>query len=328
MTGERPLLLVGHGTRSTRGVAEFGKLVARVRDRGHPHVPAVYGGFIELARPSVGEVVARMAASVREAAPALSGAAPATRGGLGTLRLAGPRWEVVALPLVLTAAGHGKGDIPAALARSRAHHPGLSWRYGRPLGPHPVLQDVLADRVDAALAGDARAGTHVVLVGRGSTDPDANAEVAKVARLLWEGRGFQAVEFGFISLALPSVPAALERVRLLGARRVVVAPYFLFPGALPDRVARQSQDFAAAHREMDVRVAGLIGDCGELAGLVLERYAEAVAGDIRMNCDTCAYRMALPGFADKLGRPQTPHYHPDDGPHDHAHAEQSPEVLP
>jgi sirohydrochlorin cobaltochelatase len=156
----------------------------------------------------------------------------------------------------------------------------------------------------------------VVLVGRGSTDPDANAEVAKVARLLWEGRGYDEVGLAFISLTGPSVPAALERARRLGAARIVVAPYFLFPGVLPDRVAAQSRNFARRYPAADVRVAGLIGDCDDLAGLVLERYREALAGDIRMNCDTCAYRVALPGFADKVGRPQTPHHHPDDShPH-------------
>ncbi len=85
-------------------------------------------------------------------------------------------------------------------------------------------------------------------------------------------------------------------------------------------------EFAALHSGLDVRVAGLIGDCPELAGLVLERYQEAIRGDIRMNCDTCAYRIALPGFLDKVGRPQAPHHHPDDpagpshGKADHGHA--------
>jgi sirohydrochlorin cobaltochelatase len=297
-----PLLLIGHGTRSDAGVAEFARLVGRVRTRGRAEVPAVDGGFIELAGPSVTDVVTRMDPGVRP-------------------------WEVVAVPLVLTAAGHGKGDIPASLARELVRHPGLACRYGRPLGPHPVLQEILDTRIAAALAGVPRDGTHVVLVGRGSTDPDANAEVAKVARLLWEGRGYDEVEFAFISLTGPSVPAALERARRLGARRVVVAPYFLFPGVLPDRVAAQSREFARRHPRVAVAVAGLIGDCDELAGLVLERYREAIAGDIRMNCDTCAYRVALPGFAGKVGRPQTPHYHPDDDPgqvhgpgHEHAHA--------
>ena len=296
MTGRPPLVLIGHGTRSAAGVDEFRRFVKRVRELAGEGVPAVDGGFIELAKPSVTEAVARMPLAAH--------------------------LDMVALPLVLSAAGHGKGDIPASLARERQRHPGLRWRYGRPLGPHPVLLDLLAQRIDAALGGEPRQTTHVLLAGRGSTDPDANAEVAKVARLLWEGRGYAATEFCFISLAEPSVPAALDKLRRLDAGRVVVAPYFLFSGILPDRVAAQAHQFGVEHPEIDVRVAGLIGDCDELAGLVLERYAEAIRGDIRMNCDTCAYRIAMPGFADKLGRPQTPHPHPDDNhehPDDHRH---------
>lgn len=294
--GRLPLLLVGHGTRSACGVTAFCDFIARVRDRCAAELPAVDGGFIELSKPAVAEAVSRMTAA-------------------GHL-------DVAAVPLVLSAAGHGKGDIPASLAREQIRHPGLSYRYGRPLGPHPALQDMLEDRIEVALAGAAREETHIVLAGRGSTDPDANADVAKVARLLWEGRGYAQVELSFISLAEPSVPTALERAAKLGARRIVVAPYFLFPGVLPDRVAAQSRQFAARHPGIDVRVSELIGDCDELADLVLERYREAVAGDIRMNCDTCAYRIALPGFADKVGRPQLPHHHPDDPAHGQQHGQQ------
>jgi sirohydrochlorin cobaltochelatase len=286
-----PLLVVGHGTRSTDGVAEFGRLIDRLRDRGRGRVAAVAGGFIELSDPPLADAMSQLATSAR---------------------------EVVAVPLVLTAAGHGKGDIPAALARERRRHSGLSYRYGRPLGPHPALLAVLEARIDAALAGTPRGDARVLLVGRGSTDPDANSEVAKVARLLWEGRGYDAVEYSFISLAEPSVPAALERTRRLGASRIVVAPYFLFPGVLADRIVTQSREYAAAHPELEVRAAAVLGDCDELADLVLERHAEALAGDIRMNCDTCAYRVPLPGFADKVGLPQLPHHHPADA-RNHVH---------
>ena len=297
MTG---LVIVGHGTRSAAGVEQFAALVERVRGRGD--IGDVEGGFIELSRPPLTDAVGALVARGHRA--------------------------LVALPLVLTGAGHGKGDIPAAMAREQQRHSGLSYRYGRPLGPHPLLHDALEQRIDAALAGTDRAGTRLVrpggtwvLIGRGSTDPDANAEVAKVARLLWEGRGYAGVEPGFISLAQPSVPAVLERLRRLGARRIVVAPYFLFAGVLPDRIVAQSAEFAAAHPDLDVRVAEVIGDCDALADLVLERYAEALGGDIRMNCDTCAYRVLMPGFADKVGRPQRPHDHPDDpvGHHHHGH---------
>jgi sirohydrochlorin cobaltochelatase len=296
---EPPLLVVGHGTRSRDGVAEFGRLIDRLRERGRGRIAAVAGGFIELSDPPLADAMSQLAGSASNPA--------------------GSAWQVAAVPLVLTAAGHGKGDIPAALARERRRHPGLSFHYGRPLGPHPALLAMLEARIDAALAGAPRGDAHVLLVGRGSTDPDANSEVAKVARLLWEGRGYNAVEYSFISLAEPSVPAALERVRRLGASRIVVAPYFLFPGVLPDRIVTQSREYAAAHPELDVRAAAVLGDCDELADLVLERYAEALAGDIRMNCDTCAYRLPLPGFADKVGRPQTPHHHPADARH-HVHS--------
>ncbi|MHA4947497.1 uroporphyrinogen-III C-methyltransferase [Micromonospora sp. SD19] len=302
MTG---LVIVGHGTRSAAGVDQFAALVERVRRRGD--LGDVEGGFIELSRPPLTDAVGALVARGHRA--------------------------LVALPLVLTGAGHGKGDIPAAMAREQQRHPGLSYRYGRPLGPHPLLHDALEQRIDAALtavssagadragteAGADRAGTWVALIGRGSTDPDANAEVAKVARLLWEGRGYAGVEPGFISLAQPSVPAVLERLRRLGARRIVVAPYFLFAGVLPDRIVAQSAEFAAAHPDLDVRVADVIGDCDALADLVRERYAEALGGDIRMNCDTCAYRVLMPGFADKVGRPQRPHDHPDDPVGHHHH---------
>jgi sirohydrochlorin cobaltochelatase len=130
----------------------------------------------------------------------------------------------------------------------------------------------------------------------------------------------------FVSLADPAVPAALDKMHRLGAQRVVVAPYFLFAGVLPDRIVEQSQQFAAGHPGLDVRVAELIGDCDELADLVLERYREALAGDIRMNCDTCAYRIAMPGFVDKVGRPQTPHDHPDDPSHSQTHHDHSHRV--
>ena len=284
-----PLLVVGHGTRSSEGVAQFRALVDRVRARagGLP----VEGGLIELAPPVVAEAV-------------------------GTLVAAGHR-RLAAVPLVLVAAGHAKGDIPASLARERARHPGLDYAYGRPLGPHPTLLALLEERLDAVLDPAERAGTAVLLVGRGSSDPDANAEVHKVARLFYEGRGLATVETAFVSLAEPSVPAGLERCRLLGARDVVVLPYFLFAGVLPERIVAQARSWAAGHPGVDVRCAGLLGDCDGLADLVLERYAEALHGDLRMNCDTCVYRIALPGFEGKVGAPQRPHDHPHDHPHEH-----------
>jgi sirohydrochlorin cobaltochelatase len=220
---------------------------------------------------------------------------------------------------VLVAAGHSKGDIPAALKREELRHPGLSFRYARPLGPHPLLLAEAESRLLDVVAREQWSDTAVVLVGRGATDPDANSEIAKVARLLQEGRGVGTVETCFISLARPSVPEGLERARRLGYARVVVLPWFLFAGVLPDRITAQAQAWSAEHPDVDVRFAGLLGPTDALAAVVVERWTEIGSGDLRMNCDTCAYRIALPGFEAKVGAPQTPHDHPDDPAHPQAH---------
>ncbi|AOR35072.1 cobalamin biosynthesis protein CbiX [Streptomyces fodineus] len=296
MTTPPALLIAGHGTRDDAGAEAFRDFVRQLQLRSDMPVA---GGFIELSAPPLGEAVAGLVAR-------------------GVRRFA-------TVPLMLVSAGHAKGDIPAALAREKERHPGISYTYGRPLGPHPALLSVLERRLDEALGSSARspedrADVTVLLVGRGSTDPDANAEVYKAARLLWEGRGYAGVETAFVSLAAPDVPSGLDRCAALGARRIVVLPYFLFTGILPDRVRQQTEGWAAAHPETEVLSADVIGPEPELLDLVLERYEEAVKGDLRMNCDSCVYRIALPGFEDKVGLPQQPHFHPDDdGHHGHGH---------
>ena len=288
-----PLLLAAHGTRDQTGVAAFNALAERVGGLAAADGTRVAGGFIELSAPPLRDAVAAL----------VSASAPAN----------GSSATMVAVPLMLSAAGHAKGDIPAALARERTRHPGLRWTYGRPLGPHPALIDLLAARIAAVSDGSAPA---VLLVGRGSTDPDANADVVKTTRLLWEGRDYPLAETAFVSLARPDVLEGLERCRLLGARQIVVARYFLLPGVLPDRVAEQASQYAAAHPGLDIRCADVLGDCDEVAGLVYERYHEALTGDIRMNCDMCVYRIAMPGFEHRVGEPQHPHDHPRDHTHE------------
>ena len=280
------LLVVGHGTRSAEGVSQFLAHVDRIRTITKVDVA---GGFIELSSPPLTDAVAELVA-------------------------AGHR-KLVAVPLVLVAAGHSKGDVPSALKRETLRHPGLSFDYGRPLSGHPTVLNLLTERLDAIVPQSERSDTAVLLVGRGTTDPDANADVARVARLFWEGRGLQMVEPAFVSLAEPSVLQGLERCRALGAHRIAVLPYFLFSGVLPDRVIEQALSWGQENQETELRFAKLIGDCLPLAELILERYDEALAGQVRVNCDACIYRIALPGFEASVGAEQHPHDHPLD----HAH---------
>jgi sirohydrochlorin cobaltochelatase len=290
VTPNPALLIVGHGSRSLQAADEFHVFAERVRARA-PDL-TVGAGFIELARPPIGEVVADL--------------------------VAGGTADIVAVPLMLLAAGHTKNDIPATLMRERLRHPGLSITYSRELGIRPELLALAERRVAAVLAAEERAETAVVIVGRGTTDPDANGDLAKIARLYYEGREHPFVEPAFVSLAPPSVQQALDRCRLLGARRAVVVPWFLFTGILERRIRDQARDFGDRFG-FEVRVAGYFGPDDVVADLVLERYREALEGDVRMNCDGCVHRVALPGFEEKVGAAATPHFHPDENGHDHDH---------
>jgi sirohydrochlorin cobaltochelatase len=286
------LLVVGHGSRDPRGAEEFHELIALIRAKD----PAlsVEGGFIELSRPPISECVNRL--------------------------IGGGSREISAVPLMLLGAGHAKDDIPATLVREKRDHPEVTFRYGRPLGIRPELLELMDQRISAAVPEEEKSETAVLLVGRGTSDPDANSDLAKIARLFYEGRPYPLVENAFVSLAPPSVAEALERCKKLGARRVVVFAYFLFTGVLEERIRDQSEGFAQENPGIEVRHAGYFGPDARVADLVLERYREACTGDIRMNCDVCVHRVALPGFEEKVGAPATPHYHPDEpGHHGHHH---------
>jgi sirohydrochlorin cobaltochelatase len=239
---------------------------------------------------------------LRAEAAYVDNASPSVRAALQRLVAEGER-DITVVPLLLGAASHSKTDVAASVQAGRFAHPEAVLRYGRPLGPHPVVVDVLARRLAEAGATD----EPVLLVAGGSLDPDANAGVAATARLLWEGRGFASVDYAFVSTTGPSVVTALERLRAQGAARVAVSRYFLGPGYLPAKVAE-----LAAQVDVEVLLAEPLGASEGLATLLLGRFDEARAGDIRMNCDACLYRVPYRGLEHQVGAPQLPHTHPDD----------------
>ena len=279
MAEHRPsLLLIGHGSRSAAGVDAYWEFAAALRTAS-PGLE-IGCGFIELARPGLEEAIDALV-------------------GTGVT-------SVVAVPLVLLGAGHLKNDGPAALARARSRHRTVHFTYARDLGIHPAPLAVAADRIRTATAAWSPSDhdtVAVVLVSRGSSDPDANADLYKVARLVSDGSGPDLVEPAFVSLAAPSVPDALERCRRLGAARIAVVPYFLFTGVLVERIRDQAAAWAGAHPGLEVTSGSEMGTDPRLVRLVMERYREAVDGDVRMNCDCCTYRVALPGYEHRVGAP-------------------------
>ncbi|MEU9191533.1 sirohydrochlorin chelatase [Streptomyces hundungensis] len=233
----RPVLLViAHGSRDPRHAATVHALVRRVRAM-RPGV-RVETGFLDFNAPSVPQVLDRLA-------------------------LEGVR-DVVALPLLLTRAFHAKADIPAVLGRAPAR---LNIRLADVLGPSPLLLATLERRLyEAGLSPADKSSTGLVLASAGSTDPEAIAVIAEIAREL-RHTGWCAVRPAFASAALPRTEDAVRDLRALGVRHVAVAPYVIAPGFLPDRIARGAT-------EADT-LSEVLGSAPELARLILTRYEES-----------------------------------------------------
>lgn len=286
--GKEGILLIGHGSRSEAGVAQFWEFASILRARADVEVAC---GLIEFAKPTLDEAIDAL--------------------------VAGGATGIAAVPLVLLGAGHMKDDGPAALARARTRHEAVTFSYARDLGVHPVILDLVAGRArDALSAFDQPRNQAVVLVGRGSTDPDANSDLYKAARLLGDGRhltpgsspesrggDLDEIQPAFVSLARPSVAEALDRAATLGAEQIAVVPYFLFTGVLVDRIGIEARAWAATRGNVAIRLAKEIGAAPPIADLVLDRCEEARRGDAHMNCDACIYRTPLPGYESRVGAP-------------------------
>ncbi len=316
------VLLCGHGSRDPDAVGQLVTLTRRL-DARFTDTPVTHG-FLEFATPVISDA-------------------------LDTLRTAGVT-RVLAAPIMLFAAGHVKNDIPSVLNTYGAQHPEMTIQYGRDLGLDIRMVRAAGARIVEAIDGADAAGptvarqdTLLMVVGRGTSDPDANSNVAKVSRNLCEGLGFGWGETGYSGVTFPLTAPALRHAARLGYKRIVVFPYFLFTGVLVKRIYEHTDMVAAEHPEIEFVKAGYLNDHPDVVDALVTRISGAEGDDRNMNCQVCKYRTQVLGFEDEVGLAQQSHHHhvegigvgdgqghghgpdgPDDhephdhGPHDHA----------
>jgi sirohydrochlorin cobaltochelatase len=201
--------------------------------------------------------------------------------------------RVVALPYFLFPAGHVREDVPGELRQAMTRLDFRQLAYQPPLGVDRRLLDAVADRAAEATVALPPAGgpTALLLVGAGTSDPDANADLFRVARLLWERRTHPLVEVAFVSLTGPTIPEALRRCWALGARRVVATPYFLNTGVLSRRIGDRLADWRGELPELETVLGAEIGLHPRLLDLLEERARRALADDrVGLALPACAER--------------------------------------
>ena len=291
--GKQTVLLIGHGSRDPEAVEEYKLLAGDLAERLDIDVIPC---FLEFADP-----------------PIVEGIRTCVERGVN---------EIVALPLFLGPAGHQKNDVPTIINWAKVQWPGIKFKYGVPVGAQHHIAKVLESRVTAVLGADAavekQRETAVVVVGRGSRDPDSNGEVARLSRLLFEGREYGWVETAYFSLTGPRVVETIGRCKALGAKRVVVVPYLLFTGKIDKAIHRQAGE-AADEFGIKTDVTPYLYPHADLIEAIVTRYEETVDGTARMTCDLCKYRRQMTGFEGEFGMDQmSDHGHGLRGvPHSH-----------
>lgn len=241
---------------------------------------------------------------------------PVIHQGLDKLRSQGVK-HVLALPGMLFAAGHAKNDIPSVLNTYAAQHDDFSITYGRELGVDLKMLRAAGDRIaEAEAAADTKIARHdtlLMVVGRGSSDPDANSNVAKMMRMLWEGMGFGWGEVCYSGVTFPLVAPALDHVVKLGYKRIIVFPYFLFTGVLVKRIYAAVDDAIEKYPQVEILKAPYLNDHKLVIETFMDRLEETLHGENLMNCGLCKYREQVLGFEAEIGAAQESHHHHVEG---------------
>ncbi len=278
------IVVAGHGSRDPDGVEQFERFVDVVRTRVDGRI--VEHGYLEFARPTIDE-------GVRKAV-----AAGASR--------------ISVVPGVLLGATHAKNDMPVEVQALQREFPQCDIRYGAPMHLHPSVLQLCRIRVVEAESRSARItprqDTCLVIVGRGTTDPDANSDVTKLARILEEGMGFAASFVCYSGTAKPGLAEGLETAVRMGCSRLLVLPFFLFTGVLIKRIQAAVDVITASRPNVEVLFAGHLDSHPLTADALLDRAREAFEGKALMNCSLCKYRTAIIGYESEAGAPQQGHH--------------------
>ncbi len=239
MVSAPSLVLVAHGTRSTKGVqmiASLAEAVTRELDRpalggvgGFGGVPRVRTAFVDVLGPSPSEVL-RDLADRADSVPA------------------------VVVPAFLASGYHVYQDVPREIADSA--HPAVAVTPA--MGPDPALARIMHLRLRAARW---RPGDAVVFAAAGSSDARARQDVRRAAGMLAENLGVP-VRIAYVATGAPRVPEVVAELREAGAKRVFIASYLLAHGLFQQRLHDAGAD----------GVADPIGVHPAVVRLIAERY--------------------------------------------------------
>jgi sirohydrochlorin cobaltochelatase len=286
----KAILFVGHGSRLEAGNEEVRRFVENM-------IPTMDAGliietcFLEFATPNI-----------------MQGIDHCVKRGAS---------EISVIPIILLHAGHSKLHIPAEIIEVGRKYPHVRFIYGETIGVHPEVFSILIDRLEEIGFDTAveHPDTAILLIGRGGSDPDANSDFYKITRLLWEKLNVKWVESAFMGVTAPLVDEGIDRCIKLGAKKIVMLPYFLFTGILMERMNTMLAGYKEKYPEHVFNIAQYFGYHEKLQAILKERAIEAEEGRSTGNQDIENYVL----YSEKHGHAHHDHHHDHSHHHHHDH---------
>ena len=233
------LVLTAHGSADPRSAAVAHALAGRIR-RLRPWLE-VHTAFLDHSEPRLPDVLAHLAAR---------------------------RTPAVVVPMLLASAYHARVDIPRDIAAS-----GAAVELADTLGEDPALISLLGRRLAESVVAPDDSSLGVIVVAVGSSSDTANARTATVAPALSAGTAWTGAEVAFATGPHPTLDEAAARLRDRGARRLVVAPWFLAPGRITDRVASSAA-------RLSIPMCEPLGSHNLVAATLLDRFDDTAAANV------------------------------------------------
>ncbi len=279
---KKGILLCGHGSRTKTGTAAFKELVGILQKRYSDY--EVDYGFLEFNHPVYEASIERMYQK-------------------------GIR-EIYALPIILFAGSHAKNDIPYEMNTIQGYYDDLTIKMGKHLGVNSFLLELARKRIleeEEKHEPIDRKNVCLMVVGRGTTDPDANSDVHKLACMLGEGMGFGFTTVSYSGTAYPNVTQGLELTSKMEFKRTIAIPFFFFTGILLERIYKQVRDFNETS-PLQYMYTKAFGVDELILKAFDERLDEAINGTANMNCQLCKYRKQIVGVESEQGKEQVGHH--------------------
>lgn len=250
---KKAVLFVGHGSRLEAGNEEVRQFIERMRGQIDSSL-LVETCFLEFASPNIED-----------------GIQLCIEKGAG---------EVHVIPIILLHAGHSKLHIPAEIEQAREQFPDIRFTYGQTIGIHEEIIEILLTRLTEVGfdVNQKHEDTAILFIGRGSSDVDAKEDFYKISRLLKENLHVPILECAFIGVTTPTVQDGMERCIELGAKKVIMLPYFLFTGILMKRMNKMAEQFKLDYPHATIEIAEYFGYHPKLQTVLLERMNQALDG--------------------------------------------------